>query len=771
MTLARRLLWMLLIPLFLSSCEDKMSEHYDPKPELFEGSIWEVLEKDGNYSSFLNAVKRVGYEKMLQGKALLTVMAPDDKAFEAYLQKHGASSVNDMDVEELKKMVTFHLLYYSYEKKDLENFRINGDLESEDQAVANRGLYYKFRTKSADAPTTEYDPITEKKVTVYHFERFMPVFSHYFFQSRALDAKSSYEYFYPNSTWTGDDGFNVADATVTQYEVEADNGYIYKVDRVIEPLETIYTEMKNDKNYSQFVSLYDRFRTYTYDATISRDYAASAGVDSLFLTSYGSLANLAQEWSTTSYMQLSLLMTNGYSLFAPSNTALDAFFKSFWGGRGYESWSDIDPLILRYFLQSCIYRNQPVFPQDITGGKLVDDFGYGVNFDPYNVKNRKVCVNGVFYGLDQITMPPLFTTVTGPLFAQKNLRAFAYAITGSGLSTSLMSKDVKYLFLVANNDQMLADNMQVIEYAKSDPQLCTNETDDGSWGAVSSETKQNLANIHVASGESLNASGTQVVATQAAFNYWFVDNGKITTSARFNSAIANSATNPFSAFHEISGNDIIGGPWVNGKVYSYDDEKVYQVSAVENANDLEASIATCASGSYPFYAFAQLMQKSGLADVANKLLFNLYPDAKSGGSIGDKVARFVLFAPTNEAVNAALQAGKIPGASGSIVGENVNVTITDQAALMKYLKTFFILSDKNTISVYPYPGSAFRSDIVYETDGEGKLVYSDNGTTLRVKLEGSSHECTAVSVSKYTSFCFPYAYSDGCVQFIDSVIE
>ncbi len=74
------------------------------------------------------------------------------------------------------------------------------------------------------------------------------------FQSK-LDAKSNYEAFYPNSTWTGDNGFNVSNASVKEYGIIANNGYIHAIDRVLEPLETIYTEMKNGTNILHFQSI------------------------------------------------------------------------------------------------------------------------------------------------------------------------------------------------------------------------------------------------------------------------------------------------------------------------------------------------------------------------------------------------------------------------------------------------------------------------------------------------------------------------------------
>ena len=55
MTFTTVLLCMLFMPFFISSCTDKIDEHYE-EPEWLKGSAWEVLEDRGNYSLFLQAV-------------------------------------------------------------------------------------------------------------------------------------------------------------------------------------------------------------------------------------------------------------------------------------------------------------------------------------------------------------------------------------------------------------------------------------------------------------------------------------------------------------------------------------------------------------------------------------------------------------------------------------------------------------------------------------------------------------------------------------------
>ena len=225
----RRLLWLSFIPFFLWSCEDKMDEHYEV-PGWVKGSAWELLSDesmDGQFSMFLEAAERAGYYEIMNGRGLMTVMAPDNNAFTAYLSEHNYSTVKDIPARELKELIGFHLLYYSYNKGSMENFRPEGEgAYDEGTEILDPGLYYKFRTRSSGEPTREVDPLTGKSVTVYHLERFVPVFSHYFFSSKKIDAKKNYEAFYPNSTWTGNDGFNVSEASVKEYGLIANNGYI-----------------------------------------------------------------------------------------------------------------------------------------------------------------------------------------------------------------------------------------------------------------------------------------------------------------------------------------------------------------------------------------------------------------------------------------------------------------------------------------------------------------------------------------------------------------
>ena len=95
---------------FVVSCQENVdeSDHYKV-PDWLKGNAYEVLQKEGGYTLFLKAVELTGYRDIVDGKSILTVMAPDDNAFQAFLQESGYSSVEEMyqsNPQQLKKPST-----------------------------------------------------------------------------------------------------------------------------------------------------------------------------------------------------------------------------------------------------------------------------------------------------------------------------------------------------------------------------------------------------------------------------------------------------------------------------------------------------------------------------------------------------------------------------------------------------------------------------------------------------------------------------------------
>lgn len=738
MKFIKAIAWFFIYVFALSSCKDQMEEHYET-PEWLKGSTWEVLEARGSYSVFLEGAELAGFKPILQGKSLATVMAPNDEAFKAYLSEMGKSSISDFSTDELKKLIGFHIMYYSYDKDMLVNFRPQeGDGASEEDKMVNAGLYFKHRTRSYDAPSMAMDS-NGVEIMVYHNERLLPVFSPKLFQTKRIDAKYNYEYFYSNSEWTGAEGFNVSNTSVTEYELVADNGYLYLVDQVIDPLETVYNELKQRPEYSTYLSLYDQYTSYELNQQLTTDFGK--GTD-LYLHNHSPLPNIANEWPIGDYRSISELSYLSFSVFAPSNSALNDFFENFWKPGGYESLTEVNELALSYLLYNSTYGASIVFPEEIKNGDIINSFDMQINFDVDEVPptNRVMCNNGVLYGLSQLNAPGMFRSVTGPAFRYKNSNYYLYMLGNSNLLVGLSSQDVQLTMLIPTNEQMNEGGISM-----SDGMLWSDY--DGDMSTMSTSAMTAMVNLHtVTGGGGISGSGAQVLRSNIPYTYWYVKDGKLTTSVLFNKKFDNpSSSVGFANITEITYD---GAEWSNGKAYRYDETEVYH--PLSTTSSVQNRLAITRDETYPYFMFSELLRNSGLVDVANGKLNFLMG------------VRAAIFVPTNDVIIQAMAAGKIPGIEP-------DGTISDQAALANYLTSYFVPTDSNGMITYPYLGSGVNG--TYDSmELSGQLLIEDNGESLSIQRirQGQPQGAKVDVVPDYDYF--PFAFEDGGVHYINGVL-
>lgn len=779
----------LLSALTLVSCSDM--DEYFKVPDGLSGSIYEELAAEGNYSIFLEGIDRAGYKPIVNGKSILTVAAPTDEAMKAYLKEtYGHEDITKLTDAEVKKLIGFHVMYYSMKKSDFINFRPEeGDGATAEEKMRNAGLYYKFRTKSQDPITEEIDT-AGKKVKVYHLERYMPVFSYEMFHTKGINAKENYEYFYPQTGWNDDNGFNIANAAVTEYEKIANNGYIYKVDRVVRPLETIYTELKNggdgDNGYSTFLSLYDKYQYYQVDNNLTLEYGNG---DSLYQHYHEApLANIACEWPVTNYQDVTQLAYKSYSVFAPTNKAFDDFFKDYWGEGGYNDITEVAASSVKKLLFNCVCNSSIVFPEEIKKGLIEDPDGNIISFPTERVpqESRLICSNGVLYGCDYLTPPASFGSVTGPAYQHKDYRDFLYFIQNGSLDAVLSDQNVKFIVLYPSNQMVEGNGMKWDEASSS--------VTDAAGKAIGSSMARAYAYAHTSTPEDENTviptSGKKVYPTLTEHLYLYVKDGKVTNSIRHNNCLQ-FANNPdaqvaiWSSLTPLAYRGNVDG-WTNGHCYAYDGTLLE--GSFDNVNNKNLVTIMCNNRNdvtAEFYGFAKLVELAGQIDNS-KATFKFYNE------------NCLMFIPTTTAIEQAIVEGRIPGIE---FDEEANVGDEDffahcfcpkdaeeegqptpQEILTDYLMKYFIPLSTAVMTNYPYVGwgedtesagglqTMQTKQVENPLTGEIEFVYTcinvyDNGTNLTVGLKDSSKR---IKVSeKYDSF--PFTFNDGGAHFIEGV--
>lgn len=752
----------------VTSCKDDdlaSDDHYKA-PGWLKGNAYEVMQKDGKHTIFLRAIDLSDYQEIVAGKSIMTVVAPSDDAFREFLSRKGYSSIDELNEQDhayLNKLVAYHLMYYAFDWDKMVNFRPSGgDAATDEDREVLAGFWYKHRTHASDPIEDRMavlNGVDEEPIKVYHNELYLPVLSNKLFETKGIDAAYNYNYFFPDTEWAGtlaNGSFNIANARVEGDAVVTDNGYLYNVDHVVEPLNTIYDEMALNPNYSKFLSIFERYSQYqeaSSEVNTSLGYIA-------YLHSYeDGIPNIAWEWPSKDWKAMSSLEREGYNVFAPTNVAIDNFFANYWTQEsGYSSIDDLDPVILTYFIKQSFSKvNDLVFPEEIKTKEIQTGLNTVLAIDPDQVTDRKFCANGLLYGMDQMEIPPVFASVVGPVFKNNDFRWYLYTLEKAGivLDLSAQGRDVSFVTLMPSNAQIAACEPAIRLVASGNGYELQQYSDsEGIFGPISASTCKDIASMHVAQSVSeLKTTGTQVISTNAPYNYWFVNNGRITTNALFNQQLnPENTADPFVDFHPVL-ND--GHAWNNGSSYSYDADKLFEQAS---GNGLGQSLAICNDKNFKYYMFAQLLSKAGLSSLR---------DQKLDPTIAPAGCRFILFCPTNEAIIQALADNAIPGADKLTVTDGTltgTITTTAKNNLASYLRQYFISSMTNNFSDYPYVGSKCNGEFLTMAFGD-RLSIFDNGTALSIGFPGK----TPVAVNSEFSY-LPFAFSDGCLHFIDGIL-
>ena len=404
-------------------------------------------------------------------------------------------------------------------------------------------------------------------------------------------------------------------------------------------------------------------------------------------------------------------------------------------------------------MQSFASENTPVFPEKVEKGLVQTAYGTPINIETSKVDDRLFCENGIVYGMNDMEAPAIFSSVVGPAFRDTTYQCFMYALDKSQLVLSLASNKSQFVTLIPSN----------LQFNQNEPQMRLNTTSqgrdlevysdvDGNFAVMGSGQAQSIVNMHTATNISeLSTSGTQVVETNTAFNYWFVHDGKITTSALFNEQLSpDYQGSPFVDFKEIP-SEGTSTPWANGRAYAYDYQRLF---AEASGDGLTHRLAVGNDKNYEYYLFAQLLQKAGL--VANGGLPTITSDD----------TRYFVFVPTNEAIKNNI--GSIPGCSALKIADDYtitgNVSTANRTLLANYLRNYFVSSLMNTISSYPYPGSTCKGEFL--TMGSEHLTISENASGLSA---GFSSDNMVPVIKKY--YGLPFAFADGCMHFIDGILK
>ncbi len=443
---------------------------YFARPGNLPPPIYQQLQDSGVFTHYLACVDKSGYDKNLRGAGYYTVFAPTDDAFKSYLSENGLSSVNDISSEMAGKIVTYSLCISAASYRQIDDFQTSSatvSLENKTDAAFKRTTFnYKWvysdfdHSEQVTRDVIDMNAVESEVPVAGNFElddynqKNIPFFTSGFMAKKGLQA-GDYSFFYPGVELTG---FNVAHARVIKKDIYAENGIIHVVDKVIAPLDNLEEILAKTGECSEFRDMLNRYMvTYTLaNEAFQLKYEQSSGVrKEVYIKDYpqSSFALNCENYLKFGGGSQMDAQIDGWTLFAPSDAAMQKFYNDKFFRFGYHSLEEMPAFVIQEFVNAHLFRTT-VWPSKFT--KTTNPYGEEARFDPgADVIKAQMGSNGLFYAVSKVQNTNAFNTVLGDIILNPDFSLMYQALYDlEPLVATLKNPISSYLLFPVTNDQM-----------------------------------------------------------------------------------------------------------------------------------------------------------------------------------------------------------------------------------------------------------------------------------------------------------------------------
>lgn len=704
----------------LFSCSRKFDDFY-ARPDNLEQPIYQQLQAKGKFTQLLKVIDKAGYKTTLSSAGYWTLFAPHDSAFTVYLTQNNLSSVDALDSNACRKIVTYCLVYNAFKQERISDFQSNlGWIEN--AAFKRRTANYTgiYETKNTAGVTIKAIASNRNNNGAFFYvdadnnNKHIPIFETGFMTGKSLTA-TDYNYFYPNSVYTG---FNVADAKVVEKDIPAENGVIHVVDRVITALPSIDQYIADNPKYSEFKKIMDRFLVqYVLNATVSQNYKNIYGTAAdIYTKVYNS--NLAFSPNNENYLKLqdNDAQSESYSIFVPENAALLTFINDVL----LEHYPTIESLPVNVIYD---FMNAHMFRTAVWPSKFASTFnavGEEARFNSStDITDKKVLSNGIFYGTNKVQQANVFSSVYGK----------AYLDPQYSIMTSLLNLDLKFqisninqkytLFLISND----AFN-QAGFFADATVSNNVNEqwryVPAGGGAALTGSSAlvrlQRILNMHVIPGRDIQSLVAPGVGLSYSGEFLKFENNTIAASGNADAGTVANILDKKTAR--------------NGTVYYLD--KLLQFSERAIGKHLEALGTPVTS---PYNSFWQYLRNSPIYNTTTGEILQV-----AAGSF------YTFFVPDNAAILAAVNAGYLPG-TGTAPNKvpKFSTTVPAEREQISDFIYYHILNKKNIATDGEESGSF---ETIYKfPNGDPSTIFVNNSLPNNILLNDMMSRNANVTVT------------------------
>ena len=472
----------------LQSCKD--DDLLTGQPDWLGNSIYERLSEEGNFKYTLQLIDDMGQHEVLSHTGSKTLFAAPDSAYEIWFRQNawGVRNYNQLTTAQKKLLLNNSMINNAYLIELMSNGRAQGDAATPEEGRTMRretatSIYDSvFVMKPEQMPNTsawatyrergKSIPLL-KDATTPPMIHFLPAYMTY---NKITDEDLSV---LTNKVATSTKEAWVNGKKVVERDITCKNGYIHKVNGVIESNPNMAEIIRTHANMSMWSHLLDRYSAPYYDASATREYnRIYNNEDSVFVLRYYSKRSVGgnenardpQGNPVTPYLSFdpgwnqyidgsssSDLHYDAGVMMVPTNEALEAW----WNDQGrdlrdeYKEWDSIpDNTLAKLINVNMLSTFSEAVPSKFN--TVLNDAKEVLGITEADIDSCFMGCNGVVYLTNKVFTPAEYSSVAYPALAHASTMNIIYwAIDNRNYLPYLLSMDSKYALLIPTNDAML----------------------------------------------------------------------------------------------------------------------------------------------------------------------------------------------------------------------------------------------------------------------------------------------------------------------------
>jgi uncharacterized surface protein with fasciclin (FAS1) repeats len=471
--------------IFLFSCEKLEDTEKYARPDWLAGKLYDQILDQESLSIFAEALELTGYDTIINVSGSYTVFAPTDEAFQLFFNENPQynGELSNVPVGEVEKIVKFHIIQNPWNRTQLQTLNPSGWITDDDHPIDSKPWSYKRQTLLSD-PNEKYYYVSDRGVytivdslksdqyrIVYSGKRkYAPIYFDEYFELNSL-SHEDYSFYYNRPYNAGNLYYCGAEIGI---EVFAENGFIYPIDRVVEPSKNgkqLLEQGLEGKSYSSFLDLIYQFPEFNFnrEATFSQTEAlAGQEFDSLFNLNYPDLLfRIHDEEYQGSFSRST---QRHYGLLAPDDDAFQKFLDEVVTAKsGYPHWAELEiiPDEIKKLIVNAHMSDFPVYKTNIDEGFYngLDDKVFIAESD---ISEKYYGSNCTFLGLSEAVIPRAFSSVTAPVYLRPGYSTFMRCMEYSRVLPALKRPGTDFAFYVLSDERLALDSSAIVNWIDQD---------------------------------------------------------------------------------------------------------------------------------------------------------------------------------------------------------------------------------------------------------------------------------------------------------------